>query len=54
MLGLEWSCLAIKVVPSSPAGEYGELGNVEATSPKMFDGFVDEDTGRTPVIVRAP
>ena len=47
MLGLEWSCRAIKAVPSSLAGEYGELGNVEAMSSKMFDGFVDKDIGHT-------
>ena len=54
MMGLEWSYCAVKAVPTSPAGEYVELGNVESTSSKAFDGFVDKDTVSTPVMLGAP
>ena len=54
MLALERSYCAVKAIPTSPAGECGELGNVESTSSKVFDVFVDEDTVSTPVMVGAP
>ena len=54
MLALERNYFAVKAVPTSPTGECGELGNVESTSSKVFDGFVDEDTVSTPVMLGAP